>query len=176
MDSNQIRSVMKSDRLGRVFFRGVYAADHAKALEVTEFPSGYIINTDPSDKPGTHWVCLYVWGTPSNTIGEFFCSYGEPPQTYNFKSWIESTVTSWTYNKKRLQADSSSVCGHYCLFYLLHRFRNIPLISIQDMFTRDFSLNDTLVNNYISERFDIDTPIMDFDLLLSQMARSLKKL
>ena len=51
---------MKSDRLGRVFFRGVYAADHAKALEVTEFPSGYIINTDPSDKPGTHWVCLYV--------------------------------------------------------------------------------------------------------------------
>ena len=72
MGSNQLRSVMKRDRLGRVFFRGVYAADQAKALEVTEFPSGYIITTDPSDKPGTHWVCLYVWGTPSNSKGDFF--------------------------------------------------------------------------------------------------------
>ena len=173
MDSNQLRQVMASDRMGKVFFRGVFASDQAKKQTVNKLPSGYIFNTDPSDKSGTHWVSVYI---DENRIGEFFCSYGQSPGTYNFETWIEQNTTSWDYNKKRFQADSSSVCGHYCLFYLLHRFRKIPLRSLQDMFTVDYALNDTLVNNFISERFDIDTPIVDLNMIKRQIARSLQKL
>ena len=175
MDSNQLNRVMKSDRMGSIFFRGVFPADRFRDQTVAKLPSGYIINTDPSDEPGSHWVAVYVNGTASNPIGEFFCSYGESPETYNFKNWIESNSMRWTYNEKRYQADSSSVCGHYCLFYLLHRFRNIPLRTIQDMFTNDYVLNDTMVNNFISERFNIDLPVTDFNFIDSQIARALRK-
>ena len=171
MDSNQLRQVMRSDRMGNVFFRGVYAADQARKQTVNKIPSGYIFNTDPSNKSGTHWVGVYI---DENGTAEFFCSYGQAPGTYNFETWLDQNTTSWIYNKKRFQADSSSVCGHYCLFYLLHRFRKIPLTSLQSMFSKDYDLNDTLVNNFISERFDIHTPIRDTNFLRGQIARSLQ--
>jgi hypothetical protein len=27
----------------------------------------------------------------------------------------------WTYNTVRVQEEGSTVCGHYCIFYLIHR-------------------------------------------------------
>ena len=29
--------------------------------------------------------------------------------------------TSWTYNTIRVQGEGSTVCGHHCIFYLIHR-------------------------------------------------------
>jgi hypothetical protein len=29
--------------------------------------------------------------------------------------------TSWTYNAIRVQEEGSTVCGHHCIFYLIHR-------------------------------------------------------
>jgi hypothetical protein len=168
MDSRQIRQVMRRDRMGILYFRGVYAADQLQ--KVTKFPSGFIINTDPIAKEGAHWIAIYV---DENQRGEFYCSYGRSPETYKFDTWITKNTSSWSYNKKRMQNSTSSVCGHYCLFYLLHRFRKIPLSSLQDMFTNDYALNDSLVNNFISERFNIDTPVADLNFIKSQIARSL---
>ncbi len=48
MDSLQLSNVMKSDRLGNLYFRGVFAADKLQQERVKQFPSGYIANTDPS--------------------------------------------------------------------------------------------------------------------------------
>ena len=70
MDSNQLNRVMKSDRMGSIFFRGVFPADRFRDQTVAKLPNGYIINTDPSDEPGSHWVAVYVNGTASNPIGE----------------------------------------------------------------------------------------------------------
>ena len=42
--------------------QGVYPTD--KLPIVNKYPSGLIANTDPHDKPGTHWVATYfisVW-------------------------------------------------------------------------------------------------------------------
>ncbi len=164
---------MKRDRFGDLYFRGVYAADQIQNQKVTKYPSGFIMNTDPISKEGQHWVAMYI---DERGRGEFFCSYGTSPEIYKFDKWIIKNTQSWTYNAKRLQGSTSSVCGHYCIFYLLHRFRKIPLSSLQDMFTKDHSLNDVLVNNFISERFNFDTPITDSDFLKRQVAQSLQML
>ena len=37
--------------------QGVYPTD--KLPIVNKYPSGLIANTDPHDKPGTHWVATY---------------------------------------------------------------------------------------------------------------------
>ena len=48
-----------------------------------------VANTDPSSKPGTHWVAFYF---PSKGKGEFFDSYGHPPIYYNnsFKNFLKT--------------------------------------------------------------------------------------
>ena len=169
MNSQQLRKVMNSDRFGQVYFRGVFASDELKKQNVTQFPCGYIVNTDPSHKPGSHWAAFYF---DKNKNGHFFCSYGKSPNEYKFDNWIDGNSKSWTYNEQRLQSDWSTVCGQYCLYYLLHAFRNI---SIRDNFTRDYDLNDIWVDKFIRKRFNIDTPMVDVEFLTLQVVRALRE-
>lgn len=83
-----------------------------------------IVNSDPSNKPGTHWIAFFM--DKANQIRnnipilEFFDSYGLPPSAYSFKP-ISPTVCTVISNKYTLQSYSSNVCGHYCLMYLYLR-------------------------------------------------------
>jgi hypothetical protein len=37
-------------------------------------PKGFILNTDPSNKPGTHWIAMFL---ATDGKGEFWDSYRE---------------------------------------------------------------------------------------------------
>ena len=109
------------------------------------YPSALIANTDPHDQHGTYWVAMY-FVTPDES--EFFDSYGFPPETYDTDEYVlrESTY----FNDKPLQGLTSDVCGDYCLFYLLHRARNVDLNIIQVKFKRyDSQWNDVQVPRFI---------------------------
>jgi hypothetical protein len=55
----------------RGVFQGVYSID-----TLPETPRLLVCNTDPSYKPGQHWVALYV---DSRRRGEYFDSFGRKP-------------------------------------------------------------------------------------------------
>ena len=46
----------------------------------------------------------------------WFSKYFSWQNKFNF--WH---CTSWTYNTVRVQEEGSTVCGHHCIFYLVHR-------------------------------------------------------
>jgi hypothetical protein len=52
-------------------FQGVFSRDTLPSK-----PRLLICNTDPSDKPGQHWIAIYV---DKNLRGEFFDSFGRHP-------------------------------------------------------------------------------------------------
>ena len=58
---------------------GVFPADRLPS-RITQFPRGLVANTDPSTKPGMHWVAMYF---PDASTSEFFDSYGFPPSFYS---------------------------------------------------------------------------------------------
>jgi len=65
---------MNSDEIQRILRR--QTADFDGAFSVDTMPSKphlLVCNTDPSDKPGQHWVCIYV---DDDGRGEFFDSFG----------------------------------------------------------------------------------------------------
>ena len=133
--------------------RGVFPSD--KLPIVNEYPSALIANTDPHDQPGTHWTAMY-FVTPDES--EFFDSYGFPPETYDMDEYVlrESTY----FNDKPLQGLTSDVCGDYCLFYLLHRARNVDLNTIQAKFKRyDSQWNDAQVAQFIHSYFQSITSV-----------------
>jgi hypothetical protein len=82
MDTYQLREVLTRD-LGPSF-GGVYPR---VLLPDTLNQKAIVINTDPHDQPGAHWVCVYL-NTP---VVEYFDSYGLPPLIVTFKTLLLAT-------------------------------------------------------------------------------------
>ena len=62
---------------------GVFARDELPDVSREIRPWCLILNTDPKDKPGTHWLALFA---SRNGPLEVFDSFGLPPNTYNLDS------------------------------------------------------------------------------------------
>lgn len=78
--------------------------------------SVYIINTDPSTKSGTHWLCL--WISKRKQFSYFFDSYGRPPIFNKYiQNFIETHCKIIHWNVKQIQAYNSFVCGEYCCLF-----------------------------------------------------------
>ena len=64
---------------------------------------------------------------------------------------LNKHCSTFTWNRKALQAASSDVCGQYALFFALHRCRHIPMPTIANMFTDNKEWNDILVRDFIDK-------------------------
>jgi hypothetical protein len=148
MNTSQIKYALEQDPFTRKIFYGVFPSDKLpQTLE--KYPCGFVANTDPSSKPGTHWVAFYF---PLEGKGEFFDSYGRSPQYYKeFKKFSERH--SWKYNERKLQSDWSDVCGQYCIFYLAHKARGYTMSKIVQLFSNNTMLNDAKVSHFVRTHF-----------------------
>ncbi len=79
-----------------------------------------VLNTDSHEKPGEHWLAIYV---DENGFGEFFDSYANNPERFGLINYLNKNCRIWTYNKQIIQGNSN-FCGYYCVLFLLFRARN----------------------------------------------------
>jgi hypothetical protein len=126
-------------------FGGVYALDQLPIN--VKFPIGIIINTDPQDQPGSHWVAIYI---DSDGIGEYFDSYGLPPLNDEFYKFLfNNCPNGYFYNNITLQCIECVTCGKYCVAYLICRlYKNISCAYFVSLFTSNPEANDTLIKFY----------------------------
>ncbi|GFT55788.1 uncharacterized protein NPIL_248631 [Nephila pilipes] len=97
-------------------FLGVYPADQIPKIKKR---AAIVVNTDPHDKEGSHWLAMYI--QEEKTI-ELFDSYGLPPSVYEpHISQYAKLFPNVISNEISLQSLSSNVCGQYCVLYLLKR-------------------------------------------------------
>ena len=129
---------------------GVFPADRLpKGL--SNYPCGFIANTDDSARPGQHWVAFYL-SNPGRM--EFFDSYGRDPEFYgsNFMKWINGRTVN--FNTRRIQGDYSNVCGLYCLFYLRQRLLGRSMDAIVGSFSfAELSYNDAYLNELMGNAY-----------------------
>ena len=109
------------DALGRLLVKpsntrwlGTFARDKIPELSHQQRPCALVFNSDTSDKPGQHWLALYM--SSSSKDIELFDSYGLPLSYYDldFPFHVRSSSRS-------IQSVDTSVCGHYCIMFLLYR-------------------------------------------------------
>lgn len=100
---------------------------------------GIIINTDPHDGPGEHWVCVFCDVRPELEYARmtYFDSYAQKPepevvelmQTWK-QQWdatgIHPKEMELTYNKTRHQYKDSE-CGVYCIYFHYACLTEIPM-------------------------------------------------
>ena len=125
--------------MGGVRWLGVFARDELPDVSREIRPWCLILNTDPKDKPGTHWLALYA---SRNGPFEFFDSFGLPPNTYNLDS-LKPLHLLYLF-----QSPSTSVCGHYCIVYVYLRSRNKSLSKILHLLL-NISNRDLWIKQYI---------------------------
>jgi len=118
---------------------GVFSIDN-----LPDKPHLLVCNTDPSDKPGQHWVCIHV----EDGHGEYFDSFGRRPTTL-FERYLNRHCSSWTFNDRQLQSVVSKFCGHYCIYYCMLRSRGVDMRKIVSSFSSDTGLNDALVHGFV---------------------------
>lgn len=141
MNTRQLQCVIKCDVVMRRIVEGVFARDELPTWK-KHYPHGLIVNTDPKDRHGRHWLAFYC---ESKDTVEFFDSYGHSPEYFDF--------TADVYNNKRLQSSTSNVCGQYCLYYLLNRCRGVSMRTIVNRFGDNYRENDTFVYDFMSRSF-----------------------
>jgi hypothetical protein len=112
---------------------------------------GIVINTDPHDGPGQHWVAVFADLRPELEYPRvtYFDSYAAVPETEVkrlMKRWkeqwdatgIHSQGMKMTFNKTRHQYKDSE-CGMYCLYFHYACLMNIPM---------DERMPDEVVNSF----------------------------
>lgn len=175
MNTLQLKHILSSDPFIKSSFGGVYACDQLSSITVNSYPKSFVINTDPSNLPGTHWLALYF---TDEMNGEFFDSYGHVPDEYNKHviNFIDRNAIQCEHNKKELQSDFSSVCGQYCIYYLFNRCRNIPMYSIVNKFSLDKLRNDQFVYDFVKYQYRKAHPSVkqEINFVLTQIGRQLR--
>jgi hypothetical protein len=140
MDTREIDRFVREDEMCRGIFQGVFSVD-----TLPKKPRLLVCNTDPSYKPGTHWIAIFV---DSNERGEYFDSFGRKPSGV-FEEYMNDNCIAWIYNTRQLQSVASSYCGYYCCLFCMFRCRGFSLTRIVNIFTRDTGLNDSIVHGFV---------------------------
>jgi hypothetical protein len=167
MNTDQIRNALQANPITSPSFRGVFAADTIQTLD--PLPGSCVVNTDSSNEPGRHWIAVFQ---TSADIVEIFDSFGKDLSFYGIDFFKSQKVIRQT---EQLQSASSTVCGQYCLFFLLRRAGCEKYTDIIHLFTQSKVSNDAMVCQYINHYFDLKTKVQDSDFLM-QAAKSFMEL
>ena len=134
-------------------FLGVCPIDQLPSLPLSTSPKTtgfcFIVNTDPSNLPGVHWLAVYI-DANKRRPGEVFDSYGRPPPL-QLQRWLSKHCREWVYTKRFIQGPLTDLCGVYCIFVLDERCTTgMTFAEIVKMhFGADATKNDAKMQRYL---------------------------
>ena len=125
-------------------FYGTVPCDRLPRTLPTETQYAFIVNTDPHDESGTHWIALWVNGN----VCEIMDSYALPLKAYGttapLQEWLDRHFKYQVSNGMSLQSVFSQSCGGYALMFLIDRANRRSI----DYFLNRFKKNDYVNNDH----------------------------
>ena len=163
MNSRQLSWTLSDDKFTKPSFRGVYAIDEIKSIKSLSYPSSFVINLDPSYKPGSHWVAVYF---DKNGVGEYFDSFAHYP-LHEVVHFLCSHAKGWQYNRMQVQELSTMTCGQFVVFYIYQKSQGLTLeVILRKYFSAHNKLrNDLLVRNFVKLHYHHDAKVMDLNFI-----------
>jgi hypothetical protein len=130
LHTDEIDDMMKPI-LGDMYL-GALPSDFNKFLpkRLNEDKFGFIMNTDPSNKEGKHWVAILI-DLDEDLSLEYFDSFGKDPDKKfmkEIKKLIDkikpNSYLKFKINKVQVQDNKSQNCGFFAMKFLLDRLSN----------------------------------------------------
>lgn len=151
--ANMIYNVLSRDPYTSKLFEGVFPIDRLPR-RVLRRPCLIVGNFDEHDQSGSHWYALVLSNDKDLTV-YYFESYGVCPLTPELRSFLQRVGGGRVcLSRRRLQSESSAVCGVYATLFLLYYAKYKNVNKFFNMFpmngkTRD---NDKIVQYLFLER------------------------
>ena len=123
MKGPQLAHFARLDPWSNTCFEGVYPLDRLPVV-VSRSPGAVIVNTDPGDEAGEHWVSVYI---SSAGVGVYFDSFGVPPTEPELINFLNRNTVCWYHNQTTIQSVASDSCGYYCLYFVYKSARGYSL-------------------------------------------------
>jgi hypothetical protein len=146
MNEIQINYLLKTNKYTKKRFRGTFAADELKKLELN---SHYIVNLDTRQDNGSHWILL-----TRSEQGKvyYFCTSGIPPFELNLVSLLEKYPIIY-YSPENIQSIKRQSCGAYCILVSYLMSRGFNLREAINIFTDDHIFNEVILWETIKKYF-----------------------
>ena len=148
MNATELEEKLFSDPFTRLTSAGVHVLNELPT-DVVSRPRLFIVNTEPNYLPEKHWVSLYL--EAEGEKAEYFDPLGDPPNATLHSFLMRNSEKGYWRNVRPVQGDDSKYCGQFCLYYSYFRCRRFPMWCILQSLTLDYSVNDYIVNRFISE-------------------------
>jgi hypothetical protein len=134
LNTIQLLKILSSDSCTKHLFRGVYAIN--RLPKNVMYPSVIVVNTDTSDGPGMHWLCIIY---SKNKSAFLYCPLGMHPKIYGLATYLNSTSIRWNYNKCQHQSLNSNLCGYFVFLFIIFKCRGINV-----------KLTDRIINKFLT--------------------------
>ena len=129
-------------KLARVFY-GTVPCDRLPRTLSQERPTAYIVDTDPHDEPGRHWITIWTEGNVSEVMDSYGLSLEVYGTTDPMMEWLNRHFKYQMHNGQSLQSLFSQSCGDYALMYLIDRAEGRSMQHFLNRFRRnDYVDND----------------------------------
>ena len=127
-------------------FIGCYAEDDLQSLRFGSLPCFLIVNLDSSYMDGSHWISIGIFKNKIEIFDSLgFDIFNWPRIPCSLMRFLQQAAVSKRVRlSKRLQPNSSTLCGLYSVFYVLFR-HHFSFKCLQNVFSSKLSRNDSLL-------------------------------
>ena len=150
MNTRDLTNILRNKVKSGIHLLGVLASDQLPKKVIDYVPAVAIINTEPSTMGGEHWLAVFI---NKNREGFFFDSYGRKASYRGFprdiNDFLRKNCTRVYHSTKKVQADTSTVCGQHCVFFILHIQRGLSYQKVIDMYKNNVYCNDAMVCKFV---------------------------
>jgi len=95
---------------------------------------------------GTHWVCVY--NDPKSKDVDYFDSFGLHPADC-IVEYMDTAGKGIVYNDVDIQSIDSIMCGYYCCYYIIQRFKGRkPLDILLEFDQRPTQINENIIKQF----------------------------
>ena len=145
LSTHQIDQVFKEDEN----YLGTYPMNKLPNLPKT-FPKRIIINTDPANKVGDHWIALVL--TYKKVF--YFDSFGIKMINEEIKNFLLPKYKSVIFNNLCIQHITSDKCGAFCIYFVksVHNLKSYYKF-LSNFSTNNLKINDKIIMNKVKYMF-----------------------
>lgn len=148
MNTKQIKDILANHPYARKTFQGVYASDTCPKSLSSDRPVSLVVNTDPQNKSGTHWIALWL----AEGVLTVFDSLAYFPDHPIYKGvltdYINSLARELRYNVTAVQHSEAITCGQHCVFFLSKLSELRSVANVLKLYTSVPRDNDRMVVSY----------------------------
>jgi len=128
---DEIQSIMRNYR--NLGWKGVYSIDELDRIPVSD-KMAFILNLDPSTKPGSHWVGVFIDTKKDKSLEYYDPLAKDPPKRFSedIKGLIDKldpdVYLKYKINKVKRQSDNTDTCGWHSMKWVMQRLNGVPWV------------------------------------------------